>query len=153
MQARLAWQKEMVAKAAADAAAKAEQEAKAAEEKKKKEEIAEASKKAKEAAEKSAEEKMKKAKEEHETALKKAEKAKEEAEKKQKDLEAVAESLKPPDHAGKMIKFTDAIDRKFEPKNTGLLEANKVLESWKALGLAGDAARMFTNYIGCAKGY
>ncbi|CAI6341252.1 unnamed protein product [Periconia digitata] len=47
----------------------------------------------------------------------------------------------------------DAIDGKFEPKNTGLLEANKVLESWKVLGLAEDAAQVFAydSYKGFAK--
>ena len=37
----------------------------------------------------------------------------------------------------------DGIDRKFEPQNTGLLEASKVLESWKAQQLPEEAARMF----------
>lgn len=108
-EARLAWQKEMVAKAEADAAAKAKEE----EEKKKKEEIANASKAAKEAAEKKAEADLKKAKDEHETKLKEAEKAREDAEKKQKDLEKETERLKPPEHAGKSIRFKDALDRKF----------------------------------------
>ena len=112
-EARLAWQKEMVAKAAADAAAQAEKEAKASEEKKKKEEIADASKKAKETAEKKAGDELRKAKDEHEEALKKVEKAREEAEKKQKELEAETKRLQPPDHAGKSIKFKDAVDRKF----------------------------------------
>lgn len=45
----------------------------------------------------------------------------------------------------------DAIDGKFEPKSTGLLEASKVLESWKSLGLAEEAARKYSNPIGCTK--
>lgn len=34
----------------------------------------------------------------------------------------------------------DSIDRRFEPQNTGLLEASKVLESWKAQQLPYEAA-------------
>ncbi|KAF2251893.1 hypothetical protein BU26DRAFT_502470 [Trematosphaeria pertusa] len=37
----------------------------------------------------------------------------------------------------------DALDRKFEPQATGMLEASKILESWKAQGLADDAAQLF----------
>jgi hypothetical protein len=36
----------------------------------------------------------------------------------------------------------DGIDRRFEPHNTGLLEASKVLESWKAQQLPAEAAGM-----------
>lgn len=36
----------------------------------------------------------------------------------------------------------DSIDRKFEPQNTGLLEASKVLESWKTQQLPAEAAGM-----------
>lgn len=35
----------------------------------------------------------------------------------------------------------DALDKRFEPKNTGLLEATKVLESWRAQDMAEEAAR------------
>jgi hypothetical protein len=37
----------------------------------------------------------------------------------------------------------EALDRKFEPNGTGLLEASKMLESWKVLGFAEEAAREF----------
>ena len=37
----------------------------------------------------------------------------------------------------------DSIDRKFEPHNTGLLEASKVLASWRAQDLPEEAARKF----------
>ncbi|KAF1948686.1 hypothetical protein CC80DRAFT_299208 [Byssothecium circinans] len=47
----------------------------------------------------------------------------------------------------------ESIDRKFEPNNTGLLEASKILESWKAVGFAEDAAQLFAynNYGAFAK--
>ncbi|KAK5173682.1 uncharacterized protein LTR77_002363 [Saxophila tyrrhenica] len=112
-ESRAAWHKEILAKAEADAAAAAEKRAREEEEKKKKEEIADATKKAKEAAEQKAEEAAKKAKDEHEKKLKEAETAREEALKKQKELEEEAAKLKPPDHAGKNIKFKDAMDRKY----------------------------------------
>jgi hypothetical protein len=35
----------------------------------------------------------------------------------------------------------DALDKRFEPKNTGLLEAPKILESWRVQELAEEAAR------------
>jgi hypothetical protein len=35
----------------------------------------------------------------------------------------------------------DALDRKFEPQNTGLLEATKLLESWKVHDFPEEAAR------------
>lgn len=35
----------------------------------------------------------------------------------------------------------DALDRKFEPQNTGLLEASKVLESWRVTEFPDEAAR------------
>jgi chemotaxis protein histidine kinase CheA len=111
--ARLAWQKEMVAKAEADAAAAAERKAREEEEKKRKEEIADATKKAKETAEKKAEEAAKKAKDEADKKFKELEEAKAEAEKKRKELEEETAKLKPPDHAGKSIKFEDAMGRKF----------------------------------------
>lgn len=38
----------------------------------------------------------------------------------------------------------DGIDRRFEPQNTGLLEASKVLESWRAQQLPEEAAGMFS---------
>jgi len=112
-ESRQAWHKEIVAKAEADAAAAAEKRAREEEEKKKKEEIADASKKAKEAAEQKAADAAKKAKEEHDKKLKEAEAAKEEAIKKQKELEEETKKLKPPDHSGKSVKFTDAMGRKF----------------------------------------
>lgn len=109
-EARVAWEKEMIARAEAEAA----KEAKELEEKKKKEEIAAASKKAKEDAEKKAEEAAKKAKEEHEKKLKEAEAATEEAKKKQKELEEEKEKLTPaPDTTKKPIRFKDAVGRKF----------------------------------------
>ena len=113
-EARIAREKEMIAKAEADAAAIAAKEAKEQEEKKKKEEIAAASKKAKEDAEKKAEDAAKKAKEEHEKALKEVENAKEEAEKKQKELEEEKAKLLPaPDTTKAPIRFKDAVGRKF----------------------------------------
>ncbi|KAK7192084.1 hypothetical protein PSPO01_01656 [Paraphaeosphaeria sporulosa] len=39
----------------------------------------------------------------------------------------------------------DSIDRMFEPQNTGMLEANKVLESWKAQQLPDEAADLFAH--------
>ncbi|KAL5455553.1 hypothetical protein PMIN06_004383 [Paraphaeosphaeria minitans] len=39
----------------------------------------------------------------------------------------------------------DIIDRRFEPQNTGLLEASKVLESWKAQQLPDEAAELFAH--------
>ncbi|KAF1970947.1 hypothetical protein BU23DRAFT_537112 [Bimuria novae-zelandiae CBS 107.79] len=39
----------------------------------------------------------------------------------------------------------DAIDRRFEPQNTGLLEASKVLESWRAQELPEEAAQLFAH--------
>jgi hypothetical protein len=35
----------------------------------------------------------------------------------------------------------DTMDRKFEPQNTGLIEASKMLASWKLQGFAEEAAR------------
>jgi hypothetical protein len=35
----------------------------------------------------------------------------------------------------------DTIDRKFEPQSTGLMEASKMLESWRVQGFADEAAR------------
>ncbi|QIX00123.1 hypothetical protein AMS68_005640 [Peltaster fructicola] len=122
---RLAWEKAMVARVEAEAAAKAAEKAKAEEEAKKKEEIATASAKAKEAAEKKAEEAAKKAKDEAEAAAKKAkeeaekklaeaQKAKEEAEKKSKELEEEKKKNAPvPDALEKPIKFKDVGNRKF----------------------------------------
>jgi hypothetical protein len=113
-EARLAWEKEMIAKREAEAAEAAAKKAKEEEEKKKKEEIAAASKKAKEDAEKKAEEAAKKAKEEHEKKLKEVEAAKEEAEKKQKELEEETKKLTPaPDMTKLPIRFKDAVGRKF----------------------------------------
>lgn len=37
----------------------------------------------------------------------------------------------------------DAIDRKFEPQNTGLLEASKILQSWRLQGLPEGVAEIF----------
>ncbi|KAF2678549.1 hypothetical protein K458DRAFT_394826 [Lentithecium fluviatile CBS 122367] len=47
----------------------------------------------------------------------------------------------------------DALDRNFEPRDTGLLEASKLLESWKVQGFEDDAARLFTHdsYIAFAR--
>jgi chemotaxis protein histidine kinase CheA len=113
-EARIAWQKEMIAQKEADAAEAAAKKAKEEEEKKKKEEIAAASKKAKEDAEKKAEEAAKKAKEEHEKKLKEVEEAKAEAEKKQKELEEANTKLTPaPDSTKAPIRFKDAVGRKF----------------------------------------
>ncbi len=112
-EAQEAWHAQRLAAEKEAAAAAAEKKAKEEEEKKRKEEVAAASTKAKEAAEKKAEEAAKKAKEEHEKKLKELETAKEEALKKQKELEEQAEKLKPPDHAGKSIKFKDVLDRKY----------------------------------------
>ncbi|KAJ4356759.1 uncharacterized protein N0V89_004795 [Didymosphaeria variabile] len=39
----------------------------------------------------------------------------------------------------------DSIDRRFEPQTTGLLEASKVLESWKAQQLPEEAAKLFAH--------
>ncbi|KAK3710287.1 hypothetical protein LTR37_010353 [Vermiconidia calcicola] len=124
-EARVAREREMIAKAEADAAAAAEKKAKEEEEKKRKQEIAdvtqqikeETEKKAAEAAKKAkedAEAAAKKAKEEHEKKLKEAQEAKANAEKKQKELEAETEKLKPAPDIGKApIKFKDAVNRKF----------------------------------------
>ena len=113
-EARVAWQKEMIAQKEADAAEKAAKIAKEEEEKKKKEEIAAASKKATENAEKKAEEAAKKAKDEHEKKLKEAQTAKEELEKKQKELEEANAKLTPAPDMGKApIRFKDAVGRKF----------------------------------------
>ena len=113
-EARLAWEKEIIAKREAEAAEIAARKAKEEEEKKKKEEIAAASKKAKEDAEKKAEEAAKKAQGEHEKKLKEAETAKEEAEKKQKELEEEKKKLTPaPDSTKAPIRFKDAVGRKF----------------------------------------
>jgi hypothetical protein len=38
----------------------------------------------------------------------------------------------------------DALDKRFEPKNTGILEATKILESWRVEDLAEEAARKLT---------
>jgi hypothetical protein len=35
----------------------------------------------------------------------------------------------------------DALDRRYEPVNTGLLEASKMLESWRAQQLPEEVAR------------
>ena len=113
-EARVAREKEIFAKAEAEAAAAAAKKLKEEEDKQKKEEIAEASKKAKEEAEKKAAEAAKKAKEEHEKKLKDAQTAKEEAEKKQKELEEEKKKLTPaPDTTRAPIKFKDAVGRKF----------------------------------------
>jgi len=135
-EARVAAEKDRLAKAAAEAAAKERERVEEEAEKRRKEEIAAASKKAKEDAEKKAEdaakkakdeheaavkkaketheEAVKKAKEEHEKKLKEAEAAKEEAEKKQKVSEEEAAKLKPPpDSTLAPIKFKDAVGRKF----------------------------------------
>jgi hypothetical protein len=124
-EARLAAEKERLAKAEAEAAAAAAKKAEEEAEKRKKEEITAASKKAKEEAEKKAEEAAKKAKEEHEKAaakakeehekaLEEAKKAHEEAEKKAKELAEEVEKNKPaPDMTKAPIKFNDAVGRKF----------------------------------------
>jgi hypothetical protein len=41
----------------------------------------------------------------------------------------------------------DALDRRFEPQNTGLLEASKILESWKAQELPNEVARKFDDRL------
>lgn len=38
----------------------------------------------------------------------------------------------------------DGLDRNCEPKNTGILEATKILESWKVQEMAEDAAQLFS---------
>lgn len=111
---RLAWEKALVAKQEAEAAAKAAELARAEEEKKKKEEIATASKSAKEAAEKKAAEDAKKAADEAQKKLDEAKKAKEEAEKKTKELEEEKKKNAPnPDSSKEPIRFKDAAHRKF----------------------------------------
>ncbi|KAF2112859.1 hypothetical protein BDV96DRAFT_601682 [Lophiotrema nucula] len=47
----------------------------------------------------------------------------------------------------------DALDRRCEPQNTGLLEASKILESWKAHGMAQEAFQLFQydNYSAVGK--
>ncbi|KAJ4290475.1 hypothetical protein N0V90_010692 [Kalmusia sp. IMI 367209] len=39
----------------------------------------------------------------------------------------------------------DSLDRRFEPQNTGLLEASKVLESWRVQRLPEEAAQLFAH--------
>ncbi|OCL03903.1 hypothetical protein AOQ84DRAFT_391883 [Glonium stellatum] len=39
----------------------------------------------------------------------------------------------------------DGLDRNCEPKNTGILEATKILESWRAQEMAEDAAQLFSH--------
>ena len=113
-EARMAWEKEWIAKREAEAAEKAAEAAKAEEEKKRKQELADATAKAKKDAEEKAKAAADKAKEDHEKKLKEAQTAKEEAEKKQKELEDAAEKSKPaPDTLKEPIKFKDAVGRKF----------------------------------------
>lgn len=113
-EARMAWEKEWIAKREAEAAAKAAEEMKVEEEKKRKQELADATAKAKKDAEEKAKAAADKAKEDHEKKLKEAQKAKEDAEKKQKELEEAAEKSKPaPDTLKEPIKFKDAVGRKF----------------------------------------
>jgi hypothetical protein len=38
----------------------------------------------------------------------------------------------------------DALDKRFEPKKTGMLEASKIMESWRVHELAEEAARKLT---------
>ncbi|KAF2260374.1 hypothetical protein CC78DRAFT_584938 [Lojkania enalia] len=47
----------------------------------------------------------------------------------------------------------DALDKKFEPQSTGLLEASKLLQCWKAQELGEEAAQLFSynNYTAFAK--
>lgn len=49
----------------------------------------------------------------------------------------------------------DAIDRKFEPQNTGLLEASKILQSWRLQGIAEGVAELFeyNSYSAFAKSW
>ncbi|KAF2205695.1 hypothetical protein GQ43DRAFT_467959 [Delitschia confertaspora ATCC 74209] len=39
----------------------------------------------------------------------------------------------------------DGLDRRCEPQNTGMLEASKILQSWKAQGMANEVAELFAH--------
>lgn len=107
---RIVLEKDMLARAEADAAKKMKE----AEDAKKKEEIAAASAKAKKDAEDAAADVAKKAKEDSDKKLAEATKAKEEVETKRKELEEEIKKSKPSPDASKLpIKFKDAVHRKF----------------------------------------